>query len=46
MPPADLEVAATTVNRQWVLADRPIGRAVRESDFRLVESPLPAPGPG
>jgi NADPH-dependent curcumin reductase CurA len=34
------------VNRQWVLAERPVGRAVRESDFRLVESPLPVPGPG
>jgi NADPH-dependent curcumin reductase CurA len=40
------EVAATTVNRQWVLAERPIDRAVRESDFHLVESPLPMPGPG
>jgi len=34
------------VNRQWVIADRPIERAVRASDFRLVESPMPAPGPG
>ena len=46
MPPAELEVAATSVNRQWLLAGRPIDRAVRESDFRLVESPLPLPGPG
>jgi NADPH-dependent curcumin reductase CurA len=46
MPPADFEVASTTVNRQWVLADRPIDRAVRESDFRLVAAPLPMPGPG
>ena len=35
-----------TVNRQWVLAERPVGRAVRESDFRLVESPIPVPGRG
>ena len=34
------------LNRQWVLAERPVGRAVRESDFSLVESPLPVPGPG
>ena len=41
-----MQVQSTTVNRQWVLADRPVGRAVRESDFRLVESPLPTPGRG
>jgi NADPH-dependent curcumin reductase CurA len=34
------------VNRRWVLAERPIGREVRESDFRLVEAPIPTPGPG
>jgi NADPH-dependent curcumin reductase CurA len=28
-------------NRQWVLADRPVGRGVLESDFRLVETPVP-----
>jgi NADPH-dependent curcumin reductase CurA len=33
-------------NRQWTLAERPLGRAVRESDFRLVESPVPVPGRG
>ncbi len=33
------------VNRQWVLAARPQG-AVRESDFRLVESPVPEPADG
>ena len=43
---ASIEVSATSVNRQWVLADRPIGRAVRESDFRLVETPVTAPGRG
>jgi NADPH-dependent curcumin reductase CurA len=41
-----IQVQSTTVNRQWVLAERPVGRPVRESDFRLVESPLPAPGRG
>lgn len=29
-------------NRQWVLADRPIGREVRQSDFDLVTRPVPA----
>lgn len=32
-------------NRQWVLAARPIGREVRESDFELVTRPLPVLGP-
>ncbi|MCC5867047.1 MAG: NADP-dependent oxidoreductase [Gammaproteobacteria bacterium] len=36
----------STVNRQWVLAERPIGRAVRESDFRMQESPVPTPDDG
>jgi NADPH-dependent curcumin reductase CurA len=34
-----------TVNKQIVLASRPIGFP-RESDFRLVESPVPSPGEG
>jgi NADPH-dependent curcumin reductase CurA len=29
------------INTQWVLADRPVGRGVRESDFSLVERPVP-----
>ena len=29
------------MNRQWLLADRPEGRAVRASDFRLVQTPVP-----
>jgi NADPH-dependent curcumin reductase CurA len=41
-----IQVQSTVVNRQWVLADRPVGRAVRETDFRLVEAPLPTPGRG
>jgi NADPH-dependent curcumin reductase CurA len=45
MPHAELHSTAT-VNRQWVLADRPIDRAVRESDFRLVEAPPPMLGRG
>ena len=42
----DIRVQSTTLNRQWVLAERPVDRAVRESDFRLVESSLPVPGDG
>ena len=41
-----IEVASTSTNRQWVLAGRPVDRAVRETDFRLVEAPLPRPGRG
>jgi NADPH-dependent curcumin reductase CurA len=41
-----IHVQSTTTNRQWVLADRPVDRAVRETDFRLVESALPTPGRG
>ena len=28
-------------NRRWVLADRPTGREVRESDFALDTQPIP-----
>jgi NADPH-dependent curcumin reductase CurA len=41
-----IEVASTSTNRQWVLAERPVDRAVRESDFRLVEASVPMPGRG
>jgi NADPH-dependent curcumin reductase CurA len=34
------------VNRQWVLAARPLGREVRESDFELREAEVPRAGPG
>jgi NADPH-dependent curcumin reductase CurA len=34
-----------TMNRQITLAARPVGFP-KESDFKLVESPLPTPGPG
>ncbi len=30
------------INRQWVLAARPVGRGVLESDFRLASAPVPA----
>ena len=30
------------VNRQWLLAKRPVG-LVQESDFELVSNPIPAP---
>ncbi len=36
---------ADQTNRQWCLARRPVGM-VQPSDFRLVEAPLPEPGPG
>lgn len=32
--------------RQWVIAERPGGRPVKESDFRLEEAPLPPVGEG
>jgi len=41
-----IQVASTSTNRQWVLAERPVDRAVRESDFRLIEAPVPMPGRG
>lgn len=33
------------INRQWLIAERPIGRPLKDSDFRLVESETLAPGP-
>jgi NADPH-dependent curcumin reductase CurA len=35
--------ALPSVNRQFTLAARPVGMP-KESDFRLVETPLPSPG--
>lgn len=35
----------STVNRQWLLRARPVGM-VEESDFELVEAPIPSPGDG
>jgi len=32
--------------RQWLIADRPLGRALAATDFRLEEVPLPQPGEG
>jgi NADPH-dependent curcumin reductase CurA len=32
--------------RQWLVADRPIGRALRSDDFRLAEAAMAEPGPG
>src|SRR5512132_2474620 len=37
--------AMTTQNRQVLLASRPQG-AVTEDNFRLVDVPIPKPGPG
>jgi NADPH-dependent curcumin reductase CurA len=36
----------TTVNKRFLLAERPDGRAVKESDFRLDAAPMPKPGDG
>jgi NADPH-dependent curcumin reductase CurA len=33
------------VNRQWILRKRPVGD-LGTDDLQLVESPVPAPGPG
>ena len=35
-----------TENRRFLLAERPEGRAVKESDFRLDSAPVAAPGDG
>lgn len=35
-----------TLMRQWLVADRPRGRPLRDGDFRLVEVERPAPLPG
>jgi NADPH-dependent curcumin reductase CurA len=35
-----------TKTRQWLIADRPIGRAVQNSDFSLVEREIAPPGEG
>ena len=44
--PEKTEPAAMTLtNRQWLLAERPVG-AFDENTFRLVESPVPVPGEG
>jgi NADPH-dependent curcumin reductase CurA len=40
------QTAPGAVNRQWVMAERPVGRGVRESDFRLIDGPMPVAGPG
>ena len=36
---------STDVNRRILLAARPVGEP-KDTDFRLVEEPVPAPGPG
>ncbi|MDB5429845.1 MAG: NADP-dependent oxidoreductase [Caulobacter sp.] len=36
----------TTTSRQWVVAARPIGRALSEDDFRLETAPVPPVGEG
>ena len=35
-----------TLNRQWTIAARPVGRDVVESDFAMHEGPAATPGPG
>jgi NADPH-dependent curcumin reductase CurA len=34
------------INRRWLIAERPLGRELRESDFREAEAAMPSPGPG
>jgi NADPH-dependent curcumin reductase CurA len=34
------------VNRRWVLAERPVDRPVRPTDFKLAEGPVPEPKDG
>jgi len=36
----------TTLNRRFLLAERPEGRAVKESDFKLETAPMPTPEEG
>lgn len=35
----------STVNRRWLLAERPSGH-LKDSDFSFVTEPVPQPGPG
>lgn len=35
-----------TMNRQWLINDRPIGRGLKETDFKAVETEVRAPGEG
>jgi NADPH:quinone reductase len=44
LKPEGILPAMSTVNRQITLAARPVGEP-EESDFKLVESQIPAPGP-
>jgi hypothetical protein len=37
----NLALPVSGLNQQWTLADRPVGREVRLSDFELVTRPLP-----
>jgi len=36
----------TTINRQWVVAERPTGRPLKETDFRLQDASLGEPAQG
>jgi NADPH-dependent curcumin reductase CurA len=36
----------TYANRRWVVADRPLGRELRDGDFRLEHAPVSQPGDG
>jgi len=33
-----------TTNRQWLINDRPVGRGLKDEDFKWVETPVGAPG--
>lgn len=41
-----MRVDSMKTNRQWLLAARPAGRSIQETDFRFAEAPLPAPREG
>lgn len=36
----------TSINHQWLIADRPTGRPLKDSDFQWVEKPVRDPAPG
>jgi NADPH-dependent curcumin reductase CurA len=37
---------AARMQRRWLIADRPLGRALRDTDFRLADAPVHEPGAG
>ena len=39
-------MSGAATHRQWLVAGRPIGRALSQADFQLAEAPVRAPGDG